>query len=280
MFVLLVITFFIIVSAYERFKTYKSINDSNKNISFWHKQRDEIYKMEELDFAGVVISKSSGLHRHDVDTLAVKFDKWLCSDNNFSGENYLKRNTESTLLLFVNYSAAIYPPNPIEIGDSIVKDKFSFDFFIYDTKKQLKKSLSLLFCSYENPDTIIRKDNLVFGTYGNYFKNEDTLFSGTLINTKRQGSWRYYVAHSSGYKIFEGDYKDDKRNGTFRKYYQNTNQLTYEENYQDNIPNGTFTWWYSNGKVESKRYYKKGNPSGLWEFYDDTGKLISKKLYD
>jgi hypothetical protein len=236
--------------------------------------------MEELAFSGVVASKSPGIHRHDVDTLTIKIFCWSSSDPKFTGETYLKKTSDSTLLLFVSYSEALYSPNQIEAGDSVAKKHFDFDFTIYNKNGLPRKTLSLLFCSYENPDSIIRKGDFVFGTYGTYFNKEDTLFSGNLINGARQGEWRYYMAHANGNKILQGVYRNNKRDGTFKKYYESTEQLMYEEAYHDNLPDGPFTWWYSNGKLESKRFYKNGNPTGQWEFYNKDGRLIDKKSYN
>lgn len=279
LFLFLAIAFFFTASVYEGYKRNQSIKETNGDINTWHKERDEVYDMEELAFTGIVQSKSPGLHRHDIDTLTISLNQWVSMDTSFSGDYYLKRISDSLLLLFVNYSEALYPPNAIEVGDSIAKNRFSFDFTVYSKNKQPRKTLSLLFCSYENPDTIIHKGDFMFGTYETYFQNQDTLFSGMLTNGKRQGEWRYYKAHADRYKILEGPYHDNKREGVFRKYYERTNQLMYEETYQTNMPNGQFTWWYSNGQVESKRFYEHGKPKGTSEFYNDAGKLIKKEQY-
>jgi hypothetical protein len=236
--------------------------------------------MEETGFEGVVTHLSRGLHRHDVDTVTVQLQAWNSPDASFKGRHYLHKVNDNTLHLFISYSESIWGPNRIERGDRIKKEPFSFDFSIYNRQQQLKKNLSLLFCSYENPDSIIRKDSFIFGMYGSYFNEWDTLFSGTLTNGKRNGSWRYYQAYENPYKILEGQYHEDKRNGKFVKYYQRMKQLIYEENYVDNLPDGPFTWWYTNGQVESKRFFDHGRPCGVWEFYDNKGKLSRKENYE
>jgi len=280
LFLLLATIFFSVVSVYKGCEEKQSIDNANSDVNIWHKERDEIYNMEDVGFAGIVQSKSPGLHRHDVDTLTIKLKRWVPVDTNFSGDRYLKRIADSILLLFVSYSEAIYSPNAIEVGDSIAKDKFSFDFTVYNKDKRPRKTLSLLFCAYENPDTIIHKGDFMFGTYETSFSKQDTLFSGILTDGKRQGEWRYYHAHAKGYKILQGLYLNNKRDGVFKRFYRNTNQLMYEETYEENIPNGPFTWWYSNGQLESTRFYSQGKPKGTWEYYDDTGKLIRKEQHN
>ena len=264
---------------YEGYKRTNEIKKSNSDITIWQRERDEIYLMEQLGFKGFVTHLSPGLHRHSIDTVTVKLNSWISLDSSFTGENYLKKLDDSTLFLFIEYSEALWKPKQIDIGDKITKEQFSFDFSIYK-QQQFKKNLSLLFCSYTNPDTVIKKGNFVFGTYGTYYYEQDTLYSGTLINGKREGQWRYYQAYGNGSRIFEGQYLNSKRNGLFKKYYERTDQPTYKENYRDNLPQGQFTWWFSNGQVESKKYFDKGNPIGVWEFYNDDGKLIKKVNYD
>lgn len=274
--IFIIIGFILGTTVYEGYKRRSSIKASNNNISIWHAERDEIYSIEQIGFSGVVTSLSPGLHRHDVDTLVLKIDSWTSADTSFKGNYFVKKLTDSTLLLFISYSESIWPPKQIDIGDKVRKEQYSYDFSIYNKDEQFKKSLSLLFCSYENPDTIIQKGNLIFGLYGDKM---DTLFSGIMKDGKRNGIWRYYQAHTNNYQILEGQYQNNKRNGLFRKYYELTNQLIYEENYKDNLPDGQFIWWYSNGQVESKKYFARGKPIGLWTFYNDKGKLINTKNY-
>lgn len=259
---------------------FRNCISRSKTINDWHRERDEVYYMEEAAFAGIVTHKSSPHHRGDIDTLTLQLTHWACSDAHFTGSRYLKKVADSTLFLFIPYSQAIHPPNPIEEGDSIVKNPFTFDFTVYTPNKQQRKTLSLLLCAYEIPDSIIHKGNYMYGTYETSFYKEDTLFAGALIDGKRQGEWRYYQPHLKGYKLLEGAYKDDKREGVFKKYYESGNQLMYIETYQNNLPHGAFTWWYPDGQVESKRFFTQGKPTGTWEFYDGDGKLIRRERYD
>jgi len=273
--ILLMACFVLGTMLYEGYNTNNSIKKSNADISIWQRERNEIYSMELTGFSGIVTNLSPGLHRHSIDTVTIKLHSWTTSDTSFKGNYYLQKTSDSTLLLFISYSESIWPPKQIDIGDKITKEEFGFDFSIYNSNEQLKKRLSLLFCSYENPDTIIQKGNFVFGLFG----EKDTLFSGFVDNDKRSGTWQYYQAHTNNYKILEGQYLNNKRDGIFIKYYEQTNQLTYKESYKDNLPNGEFDWWFSNGQLESKRYYVQGKPIGEWTFYNDKGKLIKTENY-
>lgn len=218
--VFLIASFVLGTMFYESYKRTSSVKKSNQDISIWQMERNEVYSMEQIGFAGTVTKLSPGLHRHDIDTITVKLHSWTSSDISFKGKHYLQRTNDSTLLLFISYSESIWPPRKIEIGDKITKDEFGFDFSVFNSHEQLKKKLSLLFCFYENPDTIIQKGNFLFGLYG---KKTDTLFSGIIDDGKRNGIWRYYQAHTNKYKILEGSYVNDKRDGIFRKYYELSN---------------------------------------------------------
>jgi hypothetical protein len=227
--------------------------------------------MEQTAFAGTVMALSPALHRHDIDTLTIKLTSWHCRDSTFEGNYYLRKISDSTLLFFVSYSEALWKPVHLENGDQMIKEPYGFDFAVFGRNHRFKKTLSLLFCDYENPDTVVRRGNFVCGLYGD---NGDTLFAGHEENGKRTGIWNYYQAHASNYKLFSGFYSDNKRNGPFTKYYQNTNQLMYVENYKDNLPDGQFTWWFSNGKMESKKTFSAGRPIGTWIYYDKKGNVI------
>jgi antitoxin component YwqK of YwqJK toxin-antitoxin module len=268
--ILSLICFLLVTMFYEGYKRKRSIIKANNDISIWHRQRDELYEIEELSFSGKVISLSPGLHRHDVDTVTVKLASWNSFDSLFTGTNYLNKNTDSTVLLFIIYSESIWDKK-IVIGDYIKKSKYSYDFSIYNSNQDFKKKLSLFNCFYGTPDTIVQNGNFTYALHG----KTDTLYEGFLIDSMRNGSWKYFEPYySQHYKTFEGQYLNDKRNGTFRKFYELSNQLIYLENYAGNLPNGEFIWWYANGHVESKKYFQMGKPTGRWEFYDKKGKLI------
>src|SRR4051812_46820631 len=102
LFLLFAILFLFSVSAYHRYQEIQAIKNNNSNISIWHKERDEVYNMEDVKFAGTVQSKSPGHHRGAIDTLTLKLNLWACVDISFSGDYYLKRMNDSLLLLFVS----------------------------------------------------------------------------------------------------------------------------------------------------------------------------------
>jgi hypothetical protein len=268
LFLLLAGCFMLATMIYEGYKMRSSIREANDDISIWQRERDQIYAAEQAGFTGSVMEQRSKSERPSIDTVILKLNSSTSPDISYTLNYFLQRRDNNTLRLLFDISAV----REIDIGDKISKEPFSLDFSVYDARGRFKKKWWMLYFSAESPDTVVQKGNLIFGLYGG---NADTLFSGTVDSSgKRNGNWRYYTSYPANYKMFEGQYRNDKRNGLFRKYYELTNQLTYEENYTDNLPDGSFTWWYSNGQLESKKYFAKGTPVGVWKFYDKKGKLI------
>lgn len=241
-----------------------------------HLQHDEMYGMEAMSFTGRVSAMSPGRHRQAVDTVTIRLSSF--TGGTFPTRYFLQKHTDSILTLFISYPESIYAPHAITVGDSIDKLPYTFDYTIYH-QGQLLNTLSLLFCGYENPDTVITRDNMVTGMHGKGTHDLDTLYTGSFVNGKREGNWAYYHANDRGYKIFEGAYAHGLRNGIFRKYYFGSLQMLYEECYKDNLPDGAFTWWHSNGCIESKRYYKNGLPIGEWTFFDEDGKQTRREQH-
>lgn len=157
----------------------------------------------------------------------------------------------------------------------------------------LIRTLFVLFClatlqahsAVETDDRSLTKENL------------------TDVNGHRQGYWRITGAISveEGYRknqvIEEGEYRDNKREGMWRKYYP-TGSLKSEITYEDNHPMGAYTVYYPSGQVEEEglwlinrntgdftRYHENGNVSqkfhfnsagkrqGVQEYYFENGQL-------
>ena len=85
--------------------------------------------------------------------------------------------------------------------------------------------------------------------------NENTLvkrnIQGKIIDGKKVGIWTTYS--EKGYL-------------KSRSYYKNGN-LEFSEDYHEN------------GNLKSRGYYNKFEPAGLWEVFDDDGKLIDSAVF-
>ena len=69
--------------------------------------------------------------------------------------------------------------------------------------------------------------------------------------------------YENGNKKYEGECKDDKRNGKGVSYYENGN-IEYEGEYKDGKKNGSGVSYYNNGNKQYEGEWKDGNPLMLW----------------
>jgi len=102
-----------------------------------------------------------------------------------------------------------------------------------------------------------------------YFKDNDT----TKEMVKEV---RYY---SNKQKQLEGEYKDNKRNGGWIYYYKNGNKWS-EGSFADGHDDGKRTVYFENGQKRYEGYYNKGRQVGIWNFWDEKGKLQKVIDYD
>jgi antitoxin component YwqK of YwqJK toxin-antitoxin module len=112
----------------------------------------------------------------------------------------------------------------------------------------------------------------------------------------RQGYWiiKGYMTDNADYSpnstVEEGEYKDGKKEGIWKKYWAN-NKVKSEITYINNRPQGAYSVYYKNGQLEERgiwdrsknigefrRYYRNGKPQQ--EFYfSDNGKRNGIQRY-
>ncbi|HMU45517.1 MAG TPA: hypothetical protein PKC72_04065 [Chitinophagaceae bacterium] len=66
----------------------------------------------------------------------------------------------------------------------------------------------------------------------------------------------------------------------FSQYYPNGQAVFINHLKEDGKFEGDAVNYYLNGKVKSKGEYHDGLYSGVWEYYDENGRLIRKEEYD
>ena len=103
-----------------------------------------------------------------------------------------------------------------------------------------------------------------------------------MLNGKRT-MW-----HDNGQKMYEGNFKNDKRDGQHTWWYEN-GQIESEGNYKNDWEDGKWTNWYENGQIKQEGNYK--TPFfGLYDFFDfgrggkwtnwyENGQIKSEKYY-
>jgi antitoxin component YwqK of YwqJK toxin-antitoxin module len=87
---------------------------------------------------------------------------------------------------------------------------------------------------------------------------------------------QYYPNHQ---KFYEGEFKNNKKHGDWKVWYQNGNVWS-EGSYKEGLDEGDRTGYYEDGKVHFKGQYSKGKMTGTWSFYDESGKLVKEIDYD
>lgn len=105
---------------------------------------------------------------------------------------------------------------------------------------------------------------------------------GTLItvenykNGKKDGVWQVYSSET-GILLEESNYIDDKLHGTAKTFYIDGVPCTVE-NFVNGQRNGLAESYYIDGKLSIKGVFHEGLKLGIWNYYDQNGKL--RKVID
>lgn len=91
------------------------------------------------------------------------------------------------------------------------------------------------------------------------------------VNSQKQGYWIVFNTDKTKIKE-EGEYKDNKKIGTWKKYYDNGN-LKSELIYENNKPNGYAKFYYENGNMSEEGMWKNNKWVGDYKFYYENGNL-------
>lgn len=101
---------------------------------------------------------------------------------------------------------------------------------------------------------------------------------GALINGKKTGLWIYYNTDSS--VSSEYLYYNDSLNGMYIGYFEAGGDTLVIGNYVNGQEDGEWRSFYGNRLLAKKAYYKEGRKVGVWEYYNEDGRLFRKVLYD
>lgn len=88
----------------------------------------------------------------------------------------------------------------------------------------------------------------------------------------------YRENYPDGKIKFEGEIKNGSRFGLWKSYYPSGEKQS-EDYFEDGKKNGKTSTFYKNGLIRYIGYYSWDKPSGMWEFYDTTGTVVTKKEY-
>ena len=108
-------------------------------------------------------------------------------------------------------------------------------------------------------------------------KDGDTI-NLTDSNGKKQGFWTITnkIAKKPGYRydqvVEEGYYKDDKKNGKWKEYYENGNPKM-QCNYVAGEPNGYTKLYYESGFLREEGVWRNYRWVGMYKMYYESGQL-------
>ncbi len=134
-----------------------------------------------------------------------------------------------------------------------------------------------------------------------FWQNGEVAAEGNYINTKHDSTWIYYSYYTKkpSYRIeytkgirngksqslySDGDvaeetvWRDDKKNGPCKQYFDNK-QLKSTVTYINDKLEGIYIAYYPDGKKETEGAYKNDQPDGKWVHYANDGKATSTIIY-
>ncbi len=76
----------------------------------------------------------------------------------------------------------------------------------------------------------------------------------------------------------KSNYLSGRRQGECQSFYPN-GTLESDDFFTGGLLNGATTVYYDNGQKRYEGTCTKGKPTGLWKFYDNSGKIIRTKDY-
>lgn len=103
---------------------------------------------------------------------------------------------------------------------------------------------------------------------------------------RKQGKWIYFgkdkpeFGYPSEGKIEEGEYKDDRKEGTWIKYHADGVTPKLKGEYHNNRPDGPYEKIYPDGTVRERGVFSHGKYTGNLERYYENGVLEYKGSYN
>ncbi|MBE9469304.1 MAG: toxin-antitoxin system YwqK family antitoxin [Bacteroidetes bacterium] len=110
----------------------------------------------------------------------------------------------------------------------------------------------------------------------NSFAQEFEIIDGDTINrldnnNQKQGLW-VIIKKETGRKSDEGLYKNNKKNGVWKKYYK-SGTIKSAITYLNNLPTGYAKFYYANGNVSEEGIWKINKWTGHYKYYFENGNV-------
>lgn len=137
--------------------------------------------------------------------------------------------------------------------------------------------------NYENTGKIRYKGQFEHGkevgTFKFYDKSSDKhpVATKTYLPKSDSISVKFYTP--KGKLVSEGKMIGRKKEGKWRYYHKNNQQLMMLENYKNDLLHGWKEIYFPNGKVAEKQHFSKGKADGKNFVYGKNGQLIQEYTY-
>ena len=118
----------------------------------------------------------------------------------------------------------------------------------------------------------------------------EEFFNGEIVETKQEIVFDFEKQINEDGTISVGVYKNNKKQGTFKKYTEKEVLINYE-NYKDNIKlssgmidslsfkQGEWIFYYKTGEIKAKGYFKNDKKDSSWVFLFKDGEIQQKGFY-
>jgi len=117
--------------------------------------------------------------------------------------------------------------------------------------------------------------NKVWTAHDYYMSNQIQMI-GTFKSKKfttKLGHFIYF--YENGRKDSEGDYKNNKNEGTWIYWHEN-GQKKSEGVFRNDLKQDKWTYWHDNGQKESEGLYIDDNEENKWEYWFESGEKLSE----
>ncbi|MDF1674008.1 MAG: hypothetical protein P1U41_10905 [Vicingaceae bacterium] len=135
---------------------------------------------------------------------------------------------------------------------------------------------------------IVGKENGLFKYFDKKGKIEKTeiYYHGVLLaiglvddEGRRQGYWEEYYLEPEGQLKSKGKYKDGKKIDEWTFFFENNKLQQVGKYLKDEQPTGLWKWYYESGKLLREENFRKGLEDGMMHEYLEDGYIITEGEY-
>jgi uncharacterized protein len=127
---------------------------------------------------------------------------------------------------------------------------------------------------YYDNGTLLREENYQNGRreglLTEWSDSGKVMTKGEYIDGLKEGKWVYEIQE---YRE-EGSYKNDQKDGVWKSYFVDNNQLRFVGKFVEGIPDDKHTFYFHDGKLSEEGKYIMGNKDGKWEYFNPDGTIL------